>query len=170
MGTVYASRFEAVFLCLHPKGPQMTQTAAAKYMQKSKQFVSKWVKRYKEVKNVDDYPNRGSVGVVSEKDEKVICTLFSKNPTLSLREGAQELSKKGLIISHETIRKYLHTNSLKFRGTLQKPMLSEKHVEKRLEWAREHLDRDWDNVVFTDELSFRTRARKMIVLLPHLRE
>jgi len=30
----------------------MTQTAAAKYMQKSKQFVSKWVNRYKEVKNV----------------------------------------------------------------------------------------------------------------------
>jgi len=73
MSTAYASRFEAVFLCLHPKGPQMTQTSAAKYMQKSKQFVSKWVNRYKEVKNVDDFPNRGSVGVVSKKDEKVIC-------------------------------------------------------------------------------------------------
>ena len=128
MSTAYASRFEAVFLCLHSKGPKMTQAAAAKYMQRSKQFVSKWVNRFKDVKNVDDFPNRGSVGVVSEKDEKVICVLFSKNPTLTLREGVLKLSKKGLNISHETVRGHLIANNVKFRSTLQKPMLSEKHV------------------------------------------
>lgn len=131
MSTAYASRFEAVFLCLHPKGPKMTQAAAAKYMQKSKQFVSKWVNRFKEVKNVDDFPNRGSVGVVTEKQEKLICALFSKNPTLTLREGASKLSQKGLNISHGTIRNHLIANSVKYRSTLQKPMLSEKHVQKR---------------------------------------
>lgn len=154
MSTAYASRFEAVFLCSHPKGPKMTQAAAAKYMQKSKQFVSKWVNRFKEVKNVDDFPNRGSVGAMSEKDEKMICDLFLKNPTLTLREGASKLSKKGLDISYGTVRRHLIANNLKFRSTLQKPMLSEKHVQKRLEWARENLDRDWGNVIFTDESSF----------------
>ena len=51
MSAAYVSRYEAVFLCSHPKGPKMSYGAAAKYMKKSKAFVSKWVKRYSEVKN-----------------------------------------------------------------------------------------------------------------------
>ena len=39
MSSVYAKRFEAVFLCTHPKGPLMSYTAAAKYIKKSKSFV-----------------------------------------------------------------------------------------------------------------------------------
>ena len=59
MSSVYAKRFEAVFLCTHPKGPLMSYTAAAKYIKKSKWFVKKWVERYKAKKTVDDLPERG---------------------------------------------------------------------------------------------------------------
>ena len=47
MSSVYANRFEAVFLCTLPKGPLMSYTVAAKYIKKSKSFVKKWVERYK---------------------------------------------------------------------------------------------------------------------------
>ena len=59
MSSVYAKRFEAVFLCTHPKGPLMFYTAAAKYIKKWKSFVKKWVERYKVNKTVDDLPERG---------------------------------------------------------------------------------------------------------------
>ena len=39
MSNVYAKRFEAVFLCTHPKGPKMSYAMAAKYIKKSKAFV-----------------------------------------------------------------------------------------------------------------------------------
>lgn len=154
MSAVYASRFEAIFLCLHEKGPKLTQTAAAKYMGKSKQFVSKWINRYKKVGNVDYFPDRGSASKVSKKDEKKILALFSKDPTLTLREAAVKLKAKGVDISYGTIRRHLLANKLKYRSTLEKPMLSAKHVEKRVEWAKENLDRDWSNVIFSDESSF----------------
>ncbi|KOC60755.1 hypothetical protein WH47_06901 [Habropoda laboriosa] len=60
MSAAYASRYEAVFLCTHPKGPKMSRQQAAKYMRKFKTFVTKWVNRYLEVKNVDDLPKRGT--------------------------------------------------------------------------------------------------------------
>ncbi|KAK1127115.1 hypothetical protein K0M31_003663 [Melipona bicolor] len=42
MSVKYAKRFEAVFLCYHPKGhPKMTVRTAAKYLRKSRQFVDK---------------------------------------------------------------------------------------------------------------------------------
>jgi len=40
MSAAYASRYEAMFLCLYPKGPKMSYRAAAKYMKKSNTFVS----------------------------------------------------------------------------------------------------------------------------------
>ena len=59
MSSVYAKRFEAVFLCTNPKGPLMSYTAAAKYIKKSKWFVKKWVERYKANKTVDEGPCLG---------------------------------------------------------------------------------------------------------------
>ena len=60
MSAAYVSRFEAVFLCTHPKGPKMSFSSAAKYMKKSKTFVAKWVERYMELKNVDDLTEHSS--------------------------------------------------------------------------------------------------------------
>lgn len=158
MSVAYASRYEAVFLCLHPKGPKMSYGAAAKYMKKSKAFISKWVKRYSDVKNVDDLPDRGSAQVTTKKEDRVILRIFEKNPGLSLRGGQAVLRKKGLNVSCDTIRRCLPAHEVKLRSTLKKPLLSKKHVEKRLTWAKENLDRDWDNVIFTDEASFWARS------------
>lgn len=153
MSANYASRYEAVFLCSHPKGPKMSHAAAAKYMRKSKAFVQKWVTRYKSFKNVDDFQERGSIGKVTPKVEKMIINLFSRNPTLTLRQAQVKLKKKGYNVSHVTIRSHLRAHDVKYRATLKKPLLSENHVTKRLAWAKKNLHRDWDNVIFTDESS-----------------
>lgn len=60
-------------------------------MKKSKAFISKWVQRYKEIKPVDDLPERGSIGKVSPKADKMIVKLFSRNSDLTLRQGAAKL-------------------------------------------------------------------------------
>ena len=54
----------------------MSHAAAAKYMTKSKAFVQKWVTRYKSVKNVDDFQERGSIGKVTPKAEKILLIFF----------------------------------------------------------------------------------------------
>lgn len=153
MSAPYASRYEAVFLCSHPRGPKMSHAAAAKYMGKSKSFVRKWVQRYKETKTVDDLPERGSIGKVSPKADKMIVNLFSRNPGLTLRQGTAKLKQKGLDISYEAIRTHLRAHDIKWRSTVKKPLLGEKHVTKRLAWAKDNIDRDWSNVIFTDETS-----------------
>jgi len=63
MSSAYA-RYE-VFLCLYRKRPKMSYGAAVKYMKKLKTFVSKWMKCYSDIKNVDDLPHRGA-----KNDEK----------------------------------------------------------------------------------------------------
>jgi len=52
----------------HLKGK--CRTELLKYMKKSKTFVSKWVKHYSDVKNVDNLPDRGSVQKKRRKRKK----------------------------------------------------------------------------------------------------
>lgn len=87
---------------------------------------------YKVTKNVDDLPDRGSKGKINKNDEKRVVDLFSQNSALTLRQGQAKLMEKGLDISYKTIRIPLRTHDLKWRTTIKKPMLTEKHVTKRL--------------------------------------
>jgi len=60
------------------------ENAAAKHMKKSKTFVSKWMKRYSNVKN-DDLLDCDSVQNKTKKEDKMILQEFKENPRLSLR-------------------------------------------------------------------------------------
>lgn len=154
MSAKYAKRFEAVFLCHHPKGPKLTYLAAAKVIKKSKTFVSKWVKRYESHQNVDDFDERGLKRSTSQKQDKIIVQLFKKKPTLRLRQARNLLANKGIDVSINTIQRRLQEANVKYRPTISKPLLSQRHVEKRKAWAEENKDRDWTNVVFSDEATF----------------
>lgn len=154
MSAKYAKRFEAVFLCKHAKGPKLSFVSAAKVIKKSKSFVEKWVKRFDLYKNVDDYDERGTKRVTSKKQDKVIVSLFKKTPNMRLRQARVQLAKKGIHVSINTIQRRLQAANVKYRPTILKPLLSQKHVEKRRAWAEENKDRDWTKVVFSDEATF----------------
>lgn len=68
-------------------------------------------------------------------------------------------SKSGHTLSRGTIRSYLKTAGyLRFKAR-RKPFLTQKHMEARLRWAREHVDwtlEDWKRVIWTDEATFTT--------------
>lgn len=72
----------------------MSYGAAAKYMRKSKTFVSNWAKRYSEVKNVDNLPNCASMQKTTRKENRMILRVFKKNSCLSLRDGQAVLRKR----------------------------------------------------------------------------
>lgn len=112
------------------------------------------MRRFEETKTVDDLPNRGLKRGTATREDKAIVQLYKKYPTLSLRKAQGFLRKKNINVSILTIKRRLEEKGISWRSTIRKPLLSSKHVEKRLKWARENVNRDWDNVVFTDECSF----------------
>lgn len=154
MSEKYLKRYEAVFLVHHAKGQKLSYKSAAKYIKKSESFVKKWVKRFLDVGNVNDLPKRGSCRTTNKQEDREIIRLFKDSPCLSLRTAQLKLRKRGIETSLNTIRSRMRENNISFRSTLKKPLLSEKHIGKRLNWAKENLDRDWSNVIFTDESSF----------------
>ena len=84
----------------------------------------------------------------------MIVALFKRNPTLRLRKAKAKLAEKELHVIINTIRRRLAEAKVQYRPRRQKPLLSKVHIEKRLAWATENVDRDWSNVLFSDEASF----------------
>ena len=52
--------------------------AAARYMKKSKNFVRKWLNRYKEARNIDNLPDRIETRVTTEKKDKVMAKFLER--------------------------------------------------------------------------------------------
>lgn len=132
----------------------MSHLSASKYLKKSKAFVQHWNQHFLVHKNVDDLPNRGICRATSKQEDLVIKRIFEANPAISLKAAKQKLARKGINVSLNTIRNRLREFQIQFRATTVKPLLTAKQIKKRQEWATEHVDDDWSQVVFTDESSF----------------
>ena len=143
-----------MFLCTHARGPHLSYSAAAKVLKKSKHFVQMWVERYRDTKTINDLPGKGETRATSSKEDKMIVTPFKRDPTLRLHEAKAKLAQKGLHVSINTKRRRLAEAKMQYRPTRQKPLLSEVHMEKRLAWATENVDRDWSNVLFWTKRPF----------------
>lgn len=151
---VFHSRFEAVFLHLHPRGPKMSIAAIARYMKKNRSFVQRWIDHYKREKNVNDHPRMQPQRASTSREDKRIVQVFEQNPGISLDQGVQRLRRLNINVSRSTVRRRLIAEEVRHRSTIKKPLLTPIHIEKRMRWATENLHTDWSKVVYTDESSF----------------
>ena len=73
---------------------------------------------------------------------------------LSCCQSASKVKAARAIVNMNTIRRRSAKAKVQYLSARQKPLLSEVHMEKRLAWATENVDRDWSNVLFSDKASF----------------
>ena len=154
MSEKYAKRYEAVYLCSHLKVPKLSYSAAAKVIKKSKKFVVKWHQRYIMYKNVDGFSNRGLKRATTSKQDKAILQLFERDPSLRLRQARTFLAKRGIDVSTKIIERHLKEANIFYCPPTSKPLLSDKHIDKRKAWVTENMDHDWTKVFFSDEATF----------------
>ena len=150
----YKKRWQAVFYCIDPHGPNYSYKKAASLLKISKTSVHRWVCRYKQTGTLNDVPKSGRLRATQPKHEKLIDRQIAKNPPKLVTSIQQALSKQGCDVTARTVQRRLSEKSVIFGPVTTKPLLSELHRQKRLQFAEENINRDWSNVIFTDEASF----------------
>lgn len=155
MSLLYKQRWEIVFLHLHPKGPQMSVQEVANYLKVSRGCVYTWISRYQETGTVDDVAKTGRTRATNNKQDLSMLKLLDKKPALTSTEVTNCMAKRGIQVSSRTVRRRLAEQGLKYGPVTKKPLLTETHIQKRLEWATNNVNRDWSKVIFTDEATFR---------------
>ena len=148
-------RYEIIFLHYHSKGPKLGLSTTAKIVGCSKSTALYWVKKWGETKNLNDEQKPGRNRITTPRQDAKILKLASDKENVTAVEIQQEMEKQNVSISVRTIQKHLREGGAKYMAKLSKPLLTEKHKEKQLKWAKDHQDFDWDQVIFTDESTFR---------------
>ena len=84
------------------------------------------------------------------QDQSMIESLCVE-PEMTSELVSSNMKRKGVQISSRTVRRRLNEFGFKYSAPLLKPLLSETHQFKRLDWSRKHMQLDWKKVIFSDE-------------------
>jgi len=91
--------------------------------------------------------------------------MLKKNPFATAKEIKHQLQKRfDFTLSERTVR-WVLANKLNYKTGKPKavPMMTAKHVEKRLEFCKKYLNVDWEHTVFSDETSIQMHQNNILV-------
>jgi len=115
-------------------------------------------KRVKETGTFKDKPRSGRPSKLTDRDRRHIVGILRKSNEKSVeavrKEAATIINTK---VCHNTIAKVLKESGYVCRVKKKKPLLTKKHKEKRLTWAKKYrtwtVD-EWRKVIWSDETAF----------------
>ena len=150
-----------------------SQISIAKRLNINKSIISRLIKKYKSTGSVKTIKSGGRPRKTNLRADKQIVRLMKQNPFLSSKKVVEDLN---LNISASTVRKRALENGLRSFRPSKKPILTKKHLKKRLvlklfdhltnfdlcrnfrlEFAKQHVNwtpEKWNTVLFSDESKF----------------
>lgn len=127
----------------------------------AKTTVANTIKRFAEQGNLQERKGRGRKKIVTPRAERTLVRLSLANRRLGSIDLCKELREStGKKVCPSTVRRVLIRNGLKGCKPRKKPLLTEAHRKKRLEWAKQHQNwtvEQWSKVIFSDESNFTTQ-------------
>ena len=113
--------------------------------------------RFHETRDAVDRPRSGRPPLISldAKNSLNVSAYIKKHRFCSLDDLTRNLRDlTGIQISKSTTRRIAYRLSFHRVSTAKKPLLTQKHREKRLRFAKDNKGEEWDDVIFSDEKMF----------------
>lgn len=132
-----------------------SQRDIAKMTNKCPSTVQHIIERYRDEDRVENKSRLPPNKIFNEREERWIVREVTINPKKSAPKLCAEVERQfGKRCNPETIRRILRKNNLNGRTARNKPFISQRNRRVRLEFAREHINKDldfWKQVIFADE-------------------
>ena len=172
---VYIYSFKKLFIFLKISKPKLTieqraqailmlengfstRDIAAKVGCGSHSSIVRLKKKYQETGKVENKKRTGRPCKLNDRNERTIIRRLINGECSNAIQLQKSLKTNDEIeVSSNTVRRALQKNGLVARVKRKKPLLSKKHREKRLKFAKRYKDwtiSDWNKVVWSDESKF----------------
>lgn len=152
----YKQRWKIVFYCRDTSGPRFSLKTCASKLKVSVGKVRHWLNVFDQTGSVNDAHVPGRPCAITGRHEKVVEKVIAENKPHLVTNIQKQLAKKNCTVSPRTIQRKLKEKDMVYAPVVAKPLLSPAHIQSRLNFARTNINRDWSNVVFSDEASFST--------------
>lgn len=146
----------AMIVCQSELGVKVNRIAAKFGIHRN--TVSAIVRKKALTGTVDNIDRQGRPKVTSAEQDTKIRVKSLRNRRLTAPEIQAEFNEvTGSQLSTSTVQRRLREAGIFGRVASKKPLLTTRHVKARLAWAKLHTNwtqKDWENVLFTDESKF----------------
>ena len=134
----------------------MSYTDTQKRYGYTRQFISRWWKRYQDTGGVGDAQRPGRPKTLSQTQRKEVTRALKRKASSSLRKVAKKMrTEHHVTVSKDTVRRIANEEGLVYRRRKKKPLLTDAHKVARLRFARRRRPRGfWSRVMWSDEASF----------------
>eukprot|EP00808_Paulinella_micropora_P009082 g21580.t1 len=143
---------------LWQKGLSSRMIASDERVPLTDRWVRKWMRRFEEGHGhvpieelVLDLPRSGRTEAIIKK--MILNHVYLKDYR-STREAAQWMRTKGVIISKNTIQRFLKARGLYPYHRRKVPKMTDDQKKRRVRFAQEWRNHDWSNTLYTDEKDF----------------
>lgn len=118
-----------------------------------------WIRNHQEEGRLRDLHRTGRRPLVDAAQRAHLVQQYEENGFQPITHHARELD-----VSVWTVRRVLHSEGIHHRLPARKVALTDAHKRGRLQFARDYLDFNWENVIFSDEKCFRSSQQGRLQL------
>ena len=160
---VFSSYKQQRILYYHFQGvrpPTIKNFLAREGMTASKFGIRKFLKKYEETGSVRRRIGSGRPTKVTAEIKAIVEEQMRSDDETTAHQLHAILSKAGYSISLRTVLRCRVSLGWIFTGSRYCQLIREANKAKRLEWARQYLNDNFKDVVFTDESSIQMEAHR----------
>ena len=122
--------------------------------------VKRWLDQWEETKDLSECFRVGPPRSTTADEDQLMVDLTTEKMDATSETVKQELEKTKVFISNRTIRRRFHEAGLQYMRPLSKPLLNKQHRQRRVRWAREMKNYDWNLVMVIDETMIRLHTSR----------
>ena len=128
-----------------------TQAEIVRLTRLSRSVVRRWMERAASGQGLEDRPRTGRRSVLDLPRARTLVRRMKNRPGHSIRREAARLRGDGTPVSYSTVRRVVRNAGLRPLRQRKHPDVNPAQKMTRLQFARDHLNNDWDKVIFSDE-------------------
>lgn len=122
--------------------------------------IAKFLTRFEQRGSISRASGSGRPSKINNEVMAIVEEKMREDDETTAYQLHRILTSKGYQISCRTILRCRTALGWTFRGSAYCQLIREPNKEKRLNWARKHLNDNFDNVVWTDECSVQLESHK----------
>ena len=113
--------------------------------------VAKFLKVYQSTGSIEKCPGSGRLSSVTWRTKEVVEHQMQEDDETTATQLHQMLFEQDIVISLRTVLRCRTSLGWTFRGSAYCQLIRDENKVKRLHWARQYMEEEFSDVIFTDE-------------------